>query len=283
METAASATAPTEPTGETQSPNIQEEMIMKVIAVNNQKGGTGKTTTAAALGFALYHRDSRVLLIDLDAQGNLSYTVNAEGGGYGIFGAMERPETTRQEIQYVCSNGNGGRIDIIPSTERLAVAEKIFTEIGKEYKLKEALQNINASAYDYVIIDTPPALSILSVNALAAADTVIIPAQADIYSLQGITQISSTIATVRKYCNSRLTIDGIVLTRYNSRTTISKDLAAALTQTAVKLDTRVYNTRIRECTAIKEAQALRKDLFIYAPKSNAAEDYNSLVNEMIGG
>lgn len=256
---------------------------MKVIAVNNQKGGTGKTTTAAALGFALYHREFRVLLIDLDAQGNLSYTVNAEGGRYGIFGAMERPETTMQEIQFVCSTGNGGRIDIIPSTERLAVAEKIFTEIGKEYKLKEALQNIDERRYDYVIIDTPPALSILSVNALAAADTVIIPAQADIYSLQGITQINSTITTVRKYCNPGLTIDGIVLTRYNSRTTISKDLAAALAQTAEKLGTRVYDTRIRECTAIKEAQALRKDIFVYAPKSNAADDYNSLTDEVTGG
>lgn len=261
----------------------REKLSMKVIAVNNQKGGTGKTTTAAALGFALYHRGFKVLLIDLDSQGNLSYTVNAEGGRYGIFGAMERPETVQQEIQPACSDDKGGKIDIIPSTERLAVAEKIFTEIGKEYKLKEALQNIDSSAYDYVIIDTPPALSILSINALAAADTVIIPAQADIYSLQGITQISSTISTVRKYCNSKLSIDGIVLTRYNSRTTISKDLAAALAQTAEKLSTKVYDTRIRECTAIKEAQALRKDIFVYAPKSNAAEDYKSLTNEIVGG
>ena len=256
---------------------------MKVIAINNQKGGTGKTTTAVALGFALYHRGFNVLLIDLDAQGNLSYTVNAEGYRYGIFGAMERPETTQQEIRLVCSDEKGGKIDIIPSTERLAVAEKIFTEIGKEYKLKEALQNIVAEQYDYVIIDTPPALSILSINALVAADTVIIPAQADIYSLQGITQISSTISTVRKYCNRKLIIDGIVLTRYNSRTTISKDLAVALMQTAEKLSTKVYDTRIRECIAIKEAQALRKDIFIYAPRSNAAEDYNSLTNEIIGG
>lgn len=256
---------------------------MKIIAVNNQKGGTGKTTTAAAIGFALYHRGFKVLLTDLDAQGNLSYTVNAENSGYGIFGAMERPETTAQEIQPVCSGENGGRIDIISGTERLAVAEKIFTGIGKEYKLKEAFQSIDENLYDYIIIDTPPALGILSVNALAAADTVIIPAQADIYSLQGITQISSTISTVRKYCNSRLTIDGILLTRYNGRTTISRDLSAALTQTAEKIGTKVYNTRIRECTAIKEAQALRRDIFVYAPKSNAAEDYNSLTDEITGG
>lgn len=255
---------------------------MKVIAISNQKGGTGKTTTAAALGFGLYHRNYKVLLIDLDAQGNLSYTVNADNGRYGIFGAMERPETTNDEIQPVIVNPNSGRIDIISSTQRLAVAEKIFTELGKEYKLKEALQEIDKTNYDYIVIDTPPALGILSINALAAADTVIIPAQADIYSLQGITQINNTIATVRKYCNSQLTIDGIVLTRYNSRTTISKDLAAALTQTAEKLNTRVYHTKIRECTAIKEAQALKKDIFTYAPNSNAAADYNGLINELTG-
>ena len=254
---------------------MKGEYILKIIAINNQKGGTGKTTTAAALGFGLYHRGYKILLIDLDGQGNLSYTVDADCDKYGAFGIMERPETTNNEIRSVISGS--GKIDIIPSTERLAVAEKIFTEIGKEYRLKEALQQVEQSAYDYVIIDTPPALGILSINALACADTVIIPAQADIYSLQGITQISNTISTVRKYCNSKLKIDGIVLTRYNSRTTISKDLSAALTQTAQKLNTKVYDTKIRECTAIKEAQALKKDIFIYAPKSNAVDDYNNLI------
>ena len=260
---------------------MKGEYILKIIAINNQKGGTGKTTTAAALGFGLYHRGYKILLVDLDGQGNLSYTVDADCDKYGAFGIMERPETTNNEIRSVVSGS--GKIDIIPSTERLAVAEKIFTEIGKEYRLKEALQQVEQSAYDYVIIDTPPALGILSINALACADTVIIPAQADIYSLQGITQISNTISTVRKYCNSKLKIDGIVLTRYNSRTTISKDLSAALTQTAQKLNTKVYDTKIRECTAIKEAQALKKDIFIYAPKSNAVDDYNNLINEIIGG
>ena len=260
---------------------MKGEYILKIIAINNQKGGTGKTTTAAALGFGLYHRGYKILLVDLDGQGNLSYTVDADCDKYGAFGIMERPETTNNEIRSVISGS--GKIDIIPSTERLAVAEKIFTEIGKEYRLKEALQQVEQSAYDYVIIDTPPALGILSINALACADTVIIPAQADIYSLQGITQISNTISTVRKYCNSNLEIDGIVLTRYNSRTTISKDLSAALAQTAKKLNTKVYNTKIRECTAIKEAQALKKDIFGYAPKSNAVDDYNNLINEIIGG
>ena len=255
---------------------------MKIIAINNQKGGTGKTTTAAALGFGLYRQNKRVLLIDLDAQGNLSYTVNAEHHKYGTFGVMERPETSPDEIQPVCLS-ESGRLDIIPSTERLAVAEKVFTELGKEYKLKEALEQIDHSAYDYVIIDTPPALGILSINALVAADTVLIPAQADIYSLQGITQISNTISTVRRYCNSRLSVNGIVLTRYNSRTTISKDLTQAFIQTAQKLNTVVYHAKIRECTALKEAQALRRDIFSYAPNSNAAIDYSSMIHEFLEG
>ena len=170
---------------------------MKIIAVNNQKGGTGKTTTAAALGFGLYHRGYKILLIDLDGQGNLSYTFNADIGTYGTFGIMERPETATEEIQHI-SDGEG-KIDIIAGTERLAVAEKTFTELGKEYKLKEALQQIPEKSYDYIIIDTPPALGILSINALAAADSVIIPAQADIYSLQGITQINNTIKIQQPY------------------------------------------------------------------------------------
>ena len=138
---------------------MKGEYILKIIAINNQKGGTGKTTTAAALGFGLYHRGYKILLVDLDGQGNLSYTVDADCDKYGAFGIMERPETTNNEIRSVVSGS--GKIDIIPSTERLAVAEKIFTEIGKEYRLKEALQQVEQSSYDYVIIDTPPALGIL--------------------------------------------------------------------------------------------------------------------------
>lgn len=253
----------------------------EIIAITNQKGGTGKTTTAAGIGYRLYCMGFKVLLIDLDAQGNLTYTVNADSSGGGIFGAMEQPQTAAANIQEITAeNAAGGKIDILPSTERLAVADKVFTETGKEYKLKEAIQGI-ADKYQFIIIDTPPALGTLSINALATADSVIIPAQADIYSLQGVSQISNTIATVRKYCNPKLTISGILLTRHNSRTTISRDLAAAFSQTAEKLNTRVYNTHIRECTAIKEAQALRRDIFDYAPKSNAAADYYDLVNEII--
>lgn len=253
-----------------------------IIAISNQKGGTGKTTTAAAIGTGLAQKGYKVLLVDLDAQGNLSYTVNAVKNKYGVFGAMERPETTAAEIENISSTIENGRLDIIPSSERLAIADKMFTETGKEYKLKEALSNVSA-LYDYVIIDTPPALGVLSINAFTAADSVIIPAQADIYSLQGIAQISDTIAAVKKYCNSKLTISGILLTRYNSRATISKELIQSFNQSAAKLQTRVYETKIRECTAIKEAAALRKDIFTYAKNSNAAADYTNLINEITGG
>ena len=120
-------------------------------------------------------------------------------------------------------------------------------------------------------------------NALTACTGAIIPAQADVYSLQGIALLSQTIETVRKYCNRALKIKGIVLTRYNSRAVLSRDMADLIAQTAQQLRTKLYTTRIRECTALKEAQAVQQDIFTYAPRSNAAADYKALVAEVLEG
>ena len=135
--------------------------------------------------------------------------------------------------------------------------------------------------YDYCIIDTPPALSILTINALTACTGAIIPAQADIYSLQGIGQLNNTIQTIKKYCNPALTIKGIILTRYNSRSVLSKEVTEMIEQTAAELNTKVFDTKIRECTAMKEAQAMKQDIFTYAPKSNASADYNAIIKELL--
>ena len=160
--------------------------------------------------------------------------------------------------------------------------EYIITATGKEYRLREALEPVY-DLYDYIVIDTPPALGILTVNALTACTGAIIPAQADVYSLQGIALLSQTIETVRKYCNRALKIKGIVLTRYNSRAVLSRDMADLIAQTAQQLRTKLYTTRIRECTALKEAQAVQQDIFTYAPRSNAAADYKALVAEVLEG
>ena len=246
------------------------------IAIINQKGGVGKSTTAQAIGAGLILKGYRVLFIDLDAQGNLSYSMGASARGYNAMGILERPETAKEEIQHTAAG------DIIASSPKLAGADKLLEDTGKEYRLKEALDSLEG-LYDYMIIDTPPALGILTINALTACTGAIIPAQADPYSLQGIVQLSSTVDTVRKYCNPGLKLQGIVITRFNGRSIIRREVAEALEQTARQLHTKLYKARIRECVSLVEAQATRTPIFKYAPRSNAAADYKALVEEIEKG
>lgn len=247
---------------------------MKTITIINQKGGVGKSTTALAIGAGLSIKGYKVLYVDLDAQGNLSYTLNADIRGYNSLGVLERPKTIKEEIQRL------NNVDILASTPNLAGADNIINQTGKEYRLKEALELV-ADIYDYCIIDTPPALGVVTINALTASTGAIIPAQSDIYSLQGISQLNQTIEAVKRYCNPNLFIMGIVLTRYNKRAIIRREVAEMLEVIAKELDTKLYNTKIRECTALVEAQAMKEDIYTYAPKSNATADYMALVNEIL--
>ena len=249
---------------------------MKTISIINQKGGVGKSTTALAIGAGLVLKGYSVLYVDLDAQGNLSYTLGADTKGYNAMGVLERPETAKEEIQHTPQG------DIIASSPKLAGADKLLEETGKEYRLKEALDSLQG-AYDYIIVDTPPALGILTINALTACTGAIIPAQADIYSLQGIAQLNSTIETVKKYCNPSLSIMGIVLTRFNGRSIIRREVAEMLERTAEQLHTKLYTSKIRECTALVEAQATKQNIYSYAPRSNATADYKALVDEILRG
>jgi chromosome partitioning protein len=168
---------------------------------------------------------------------------------------------------------------IIPAHRGLEAITKVFNEVGKEYKLSEALEPIKEQ-FDYIIIDTPPSISILTINALTAADEIIIPAQADLLSYEGMKQLVDVCKTVQKYTNTKLKIAGILLTRFNNRSVISKDMLTNFQQYAETIGSKVFATQIRETTAVKEAQAMRQDLFSYAPKSNAAKDYIALVNEL---
>jgi len=249
---------------------------MDTLAVINQKGGVGKSTTAMAIGAGLILKGYSVLFIDLDAQGNLSYSMGADTTGKTALDVLQGLSSPQAAIQ---KTGQG---DIIASSPALAGADTIMTTTGKEYRLKEALDHVRAS-YDLIIIDTPPALGILTINALTACTGALIPAQADIYSLKGINQLYSTIEAVRRYCNPDLVIKGIVLTRYSPRTVISREVAELIGQTAERLHTKLYSTAIRESTSIKESQAKRQSIFSYAPRSNAAIDYMALVDELIKG
>lgn len=251
---------------------------MNIITIINQKGGVGKSTTAAALGAGLVRGNARVLYIDLDPQGNLTYSLGADAAGLPGKTALD-VLMKAATIEEAALNVDGAQL--VPSTPALAGTDMTLTATGKEYRLKEALAALG-DKYDYCIIDTPPALGILTVNALTAASGAVIPAQADIFSLQGIAQLYCTVDAVKQYTNPALEILGILLTRWNGRAIISRDIMELLEETAEKLHTRLFSTKIRECIAIKEAQAQRENIYDYAPKSNAAEDYFAFVEEIRG-
>ena len=248
--------------------------MKEVLAIINQKGGVGKSTTAAALGAGLILKGYRVLYIDLDAQGNLTFNMGAGASALSSLEVLTGTATAEEAIRHTEQG------DIIPASPALAGADNLITATGKEYRLKEALDPLQ-SRYDYIVVDTPPALGILTVNALTACTGAIVPAQADAWSLQGITQLNGTIQTVKKYCNPALKVKGIVLTRFNSRAVVSRDMQELIAQTAAALDTKLYKTAIRECTALKEAQAVQQDIYSYAPRSNATADYKAIVAEIV--
>lgn len=249
---------------------------MKIITVTNQKGGAGKTTTAATLAAGLSLKGYKALLIDLDPQGNLTYTAGATASGATALGVLTGEVKAQDAIQHT----GGG--DIIASSKALSGADAFIADTGKEYKLKEALESLQG-LYDYCIIDTPPALGILTINALTACNSVIIPAQADIYSLQGIEQLAETMKPVKKYCNPALQIEGIVLTRYSPRSVLSREVAELAEQLAAKLGTRLFKATIRESVTVKEAQISQQTLYSYSPKAKVTEDYTALIAELLDG
>ena len=247
---------------------------MKTVSVINQKGGVGKSTTAEMLISALSLKGFKVLAIDLDAQGNLSYSLAANLDSPTILEVLTEEISAKDAIKKA-------RADVISSNKALAGADAFIADTGKEYRLKEALEKI-AKNYDFCIIDTPPALGILTINALTASDSVIIPAQADIYSLQGIENLEETKKAVKKYCNPNLKIEGILLTRYNSRTILSREVSEMAEKLAEKLETKLFKAKIRDAVAVKEAQISQESLFKYAPKSNVTKDYEGFINEFLG-
>jgi chromosome partitioning protein len=248
---------------------------MKIISIINQKGGVGKTTTAHNVGVGLALRGRKVLFIDADAQRNLTRTIGAIPAESDIRAILLK----RAKIDDAIQRADGG--DIIPASPELADADIDIKGVGKEHRLKESIKGMK-SKYDYIIIDTPPRVDIVTVNALAASHGCIIPSQADVYSLQGIGDLYKTVAEIREYCgNPSLDIMGILLTRYNGRTVLGREIAEGLKTTAKKIGTKLFKSAIRECNAVKGAQAKRQSIFDYAPDCTAAQDYNDFVNELL--
>lgn len=250
---------------------------MKILTLSNQKGGVAKTSTSNALAAGLYNRNCKVLAVDLDPQCNLSFScgvdmLNTEKTLFDVFKGNAEVRETIIPLKL--------GFDLLPGGLTLAGADMDFTQTGREYMLSEALETVSGE-YDFCIIDTPPTLGILTVNALTAADYVIVPMTADIYALQGLTQLNALIQNVRRYCNKGLKIAGILLTRYNDRQIISKTLKTNIGQAAERLSTEVFKTYIREGVAVRETQLLQSDLFTDAPKANVTQDYNNFIDELL--
>ncbi|MBR6151477.1 MAG: ParA family protein [Lachnospiraceae bacterium] len=250
-------------------------MKRAIIAISNRKGGVGKSTTAHALGSGLSLKGNKVLMIDLDSQCNLSQSVGTDPRLPGA-GQVLRGEAKASEAVQTVTFG----LDIIQGGADLARADLDISETGKEYRLKEKLEKI-ISFYDFVIIDTPPALGILTINALTAADRLVIPAQADYFSLKALDDLQDTVETIRKYTNAGLMTEGILLTRHNARTIFTRELDELITETALKFNTKVFKARIREAVAIKEAQAMHESIFTYSPKAKVTKDYQAFIDELI--
>ena len=246
---------------------------MKVITIANQKGGVGKTTTANVLIAGLTERGFKVLGIDLDPQTNLTASMGADTKRTAL-GVLTGECEAKDAIAETATG------DLIPSSSRLANADMLLDETGKEYKLKEAIESVKGS-YDYIIIDTPPSLNILTINALTACDYAIVPAQADLYSLQGISELAKTIDAVRKYTNPNIKVAGILLTMFNGRTRIAKEVSEILEQLASRLSTTVFKTRIRASVKATEIQFKQGGLFKYAPRATVTEDYRSWIDELL--
>lgn len=250
--------------------------MAKTIVVSNQKGGVGKTTTTNALAVNLKARGYRVLAVDLDPQGNLSFSMGADTENSAtIYDVLKGELKTQFAIQRTAL------VDIIPSNILLSSVELEFTGNEREYLLKNALHPLE-SLYDYILIDSPPALGILTVNAFTTSDYVIVPMLSDIFSLQGITQLFETIDRVKTFCNPHISMLGILLTKHNPRTRFSVEVKGTVDMISESYQIPVFETYIRESVALREAQSLQHSILEYAPKSNAVIDYNKLTEEILG-
>lgn len=251
---------------------------MKIIAISNQKGGVGKTTTSHSIIVGLAKRGYKVLGIDIDPQANLSSVCGAENYNTPTVYELMKCDAKSDEVVQTIKNSDL-EYDFISSNIMLAGIEHELSSTGREYRLKEVIEPIS-SKYDFIIIDTPPSLGILTVNAFTFATDIIIPTTAGIFAATGINQLNETIKNVKKYCNPDIKINGILFTRFNPRTNISKQIKELTEKLSEYISVPIYNTYIRNSVVIEEAQANKNDIFQYS-KSTVYEDYNNFIDEFL--
>ena len=245
--------------------------MSKVISISNHKGGVGKTTSAINIGAGLNKLKKKVLLIDLDPQANLSQSLGIIEPEFTIYGAL-RGDYELQPIEVAKG------LDLIPSTLDLSGAEvEMSGEAGREYILKELIDPIKNS-YDYIIIDSPPSLGLLTINSFTASDEILIPLHAQYLALQGLTKLMEVVDKIKQRLNKGLSIGGVFITQYDSRKVLNRDVAETI-QTHFK--DKVFKTKIRDNIALAEAPSQGLDIFRYNSKSYGAEDYLKLSKELI--
>lgn len=249
----------------------------KIIAISNQKGGVGKTTTSINLASGLSYMKKKVLLVDFDSQGNATQGLAAltDNGRPTVYSVLLEDFPIEQAIVHK----DVPKIDILPANLSLAGAELEMDkmESGKEELLKNALAPIK-DKYDYIIIDCPPSLGLLNTNALTVADSVLIPVQCEYYALEGVTQLLITIRLVQQTSNPKLKIEGILLTMYDLRTRLSLEVSQDVRQAFGKL---VYQNSIPRNVKLSEAPSRGLSIFEYDIKSSGAKAYADLTQEFI--
>ena len=248
----------------------------KIIAITNQKGGVGKTTTSINVAACLADQGKKVLLVDMDPQGNAS-------SGVGIIrNELENTvyelllgECSSEECKTECAVEN---LDVFPSNANLSGAEiDLIGMENREFILKEELDKVKED-YDFIIIDCPPALNLLTVNALVAADSVMVPIQCEYYALEGLTQLLHTINLVQERLNNRLEIDGVLFTMYDTRTNLSAEVVENVRD---NIHLHIYGTIIPRNVRLAEAPSYGLPIHMYDKKSAGAEAYENLAKELI--